>query len=388
MDRVSTKTLLTFAFLDAIYWGFGAASNGFLSSYLLSCGMSNSFLSIVLAIYMLCSFFGAFYWGGMCDKLKSNKKVFIPELLLTLLAALGIYFGAKSHVMIGAILFPLFGFCFMPLGSLLDAWMLKVFHQDAFLYGRARGTGSAGYAISALVVGQLINTFGYQMMPICFVGCAFITFVITILLKEEAYVVNKKVEKADPKQLFKIKPFIYLLVILFLTGLALSPYNNLKIVILQSVGGDVGMLGIDSFVGVMVQAVFIFISGSLRRFPQYVRLLIMTICIAITMVLCVLASNPYMIILGTVFVNISYGFMLPTAREMTEMNITGSLKNTAHSLADAMFGSFAGVIALLYSGTLMDVFGVKFVAMIGLGIMLVPVGMSMYGMMQEKKVKG
>ena len=70
--------MLLFSVLDAIYWGFFAAFFGFITTYLLKCGLSNSTLSIVLAIYMACAFIGAFFWGGQCDKRKSNKKVFIP----------------------------------------------------------------------------------------------------------------------------------------------------------------------------------------------------------------------------------------------------------------------------------------------------------------------
>ena len=40
-----------------------------------------------------------------------------------------------------------------------------------------------------------------------------------------------------------------------------------------------------------------------------------------------------------------------------------------------MFGSFAGVIALLYSGTLIDLYGAKFVAFLGVIIMIVPTAM-------------
>ena len=385
MDRVNTKTILSFSILDAIYWAFYAASAGFLSTYMLECGMSNSFLSIDLAFFMVFSFFGAFFWGGLCDKKRSNKKIFIPEFILTVIVALGIFFFGKINIWISAVLYPVFGFLSAPLGSNLDSWMLKAFHQDAFTYGRARGTGSAGYAISALAVGQLISLLGYGVIPVSILVCAVVVLAIVLFLKEEAYVVHAHQDNTNPMELLKVKPYIFMLVIIFLTGLALSPYNNLKIVVLKSVGGDVGMLGIDSFVGVMVQAVFIFISGSLKRLPRYFRMFIMTSSIVVTLTLCATASNPYMIVIGTVFSNISYGFMLPTVREITENTVSGSLKNTAHSLSDAMFGSFAGMIALLYSGSLIDAFGVRFVAMMGIVIMVVPVCMTVFGIAKEKK---
>ena len=59
--------------------------------------------------------------------------------------------------------------------------------------------------------------------------------------------------------------------------------------------------------------------------------------------------NPWMIILGTVFSNMSYGIMLPTQREIVEANVPSTLKNTAHSLSDAMYGSFSGILASMNS---------------------------------------
>ena len=77
--------------------------------------------------------------------------------------------------------------------------------------------------------------------------------------------------------------------------------------------------------------------------------------------------------------------IVPTMREITEENVEGTLKNTAHSLTDAMFGSFAGVVALLYSGTLMDRFGARSVALLGMGIMVIPVTLSLFMLLKKKQ---
>ena len=386
MDTVDIKTFACFAVIDALYWGFIAAFAGYCSTYLLACGLSSTMLSMILAVYMAFSFVGAFFWGGMCDKLKTNKKVFIPEITAALVVALVIYFLASKNVIVAACIYPLFGFLFAPLGSNLDSWMLRSFNRDALVYGRARSLGSAGYAVVMLVMGNLIARFGYKMIPIAASTLALIVILMAVIMKEEPYGdKGNTVKPSNPTELLKIKPYIFMVIILFLTGLAVSPINNLKIVILQSVGGDVSNLGLDSFIGVMVQAVFIFISGNLRKIPAYVRMTVMSVCTLVTTVMVFLAGSPAMIIIGTVFANVSYGFMLPTMREITEKSVKGSLKNTAHSLSDAMFGSFAGIIALLYSGVLMDSFGARSVALLGAGIMIIPVAMSVFRMLKDMK---
>ena len=386
MNRVSFKTLAGFSLLDGLYWAYLASFAGFISTYFLDNGMSSSVLSIVLAIYMGCSFVGAFFWGGMCDKKKTNKKVFIPEFIVAVLLALTTWFMASRSLMIASVLYPIFGFMSAPLGSNLDAWMLKSFNKDAGIYGKARAIGSAGYAVSALLVGQLISRLGYIVMPIGTISCGLIVLILAISLSEPEYGAGAQhVEPANPSELLKIKPYVFLLVILFATGLASSPINNLKIVVIQSVGGDVGILGIDSFIGVMIQALFIFSSSKLKKIPVYFRLFLMSAFVMLDMILIVTAVNPAMVILGSVMWNASYGVLLPTMREITERSVSGPLKNTAHSMSDAIYGSFAGIISLMYSGTLMDKFGARSVAFLGLGIMVIPFAMSLVSLLKNAK---
>lgn len=389
MNIVDLKTFVKFASLEALYWAFIASFAGYASTYLLSCGLSSTALSIMLACYMGCSFAGAFFWGGLCDKMRTNRKVFIFEFAAALIAATAIFFVASKNVWIAAIMYPLFGFLYAPLGSNLDSWMLRSFNRDAGIYGRARSLGSVGFAVMMLIMGQLINRFGFIVMPIMFISSSVLVLIMAMITQEmpyEARVVTA--QKENITELFRIRPYMFLIAILFTTGLAVSPINNLKTVIISSVGGDVSILGLDSFIGVMVQAVFIFISGSLRRIPADLRLLLMSVCELITMVLIFTAAGPAMVILGTVFNNVSYGLMLPTMREITEKSVSGPLKNRAHSLADAMYISFAGIIALLYSGVMMDNLGARSVALLGMGIMMIPVALSAFRFIKNKNAAG
>ncbi|MCR4950881.1 MAG: MFS transporter [Solobacterium sp.] len=386
MDVIDKKTFFGFAFLDFLFWAYFAAFIGYISTYMLACGMKSSVLSIVLAVYMACCFAGAFFWGGQCDKRRTNKKVFLFEFTTAVILALIVYFMADKNIWVSAVIYPVFGFFAAPLGSNLDSWMLRSFDRSASVYGRARAIGSLGYAVVMLVCGQLINRIGYIVIPISsiIVACGVIT--LAVFMKEKEYsAVQASAEKVRTADLLKIRPYIFMIAVVFLTGLAAAPINNLKIIILQSVGGDVSLLGVDAFIGVCVQAVFLFISGSLRRIPRYFRLLLSTTCCLAMLALTNFAVAPFMIIIGTVANNVSYGILIPTMREITESSVTGALKNRAHSLSDAMFGSFAGVIALTYSGFLMDTFGPRSAAFLGMCIMAVPIAMTLFAMLKPAK---
>ena len=381
---INEKLLIRFSILDGLYWAWNASFCGFITTYMLNCGMDRTALSLVLAAFMLLSFIGAFFWGGQCDKLRTNRKVFLVAFAVSAILAFVTYFLAGNVLVAAALLYPVAGFLISPLGANIDGWMLREFHLDAALYGRARAIGSSGYAVAMLVVGQVVNRLGFGALPVCFGILSILVFILAFTAKESPYGERARTLKpANPAGLLKIGPFLFLLAILFFTGLAISPVNNLKNVLLESVGGDVGTIGIDAFLGVMLQAFFIFLSGKMARIDKHLRLFLVAFTVFLTMVCVIVAADPLFIIVGTLFTNASYGIMLPTMREITEDTVPDELKNTARSLTDAVFGNFAGILALLYSGWMMDSFGAKSVAWLGLCVMVIPVVMSLMKMRKK-----
>lgn len=383
MKNKSNSLLVVFSILDSIFWAYFAVFLGFMTTYFLECGMTNSMLSLVLAVYMACSFLGSFFWGSVSDRRRTNKRVFLPLLLVSMLLGLAIFFLAPHNILLVAILYPVIGFLVAPLGSCLDTWMIRSFDNDTALYGKARGIGSAGYAVAMLAGGQLVKRIGYWMIPVMTLVLYVPVFLITLLIREKPMTqTSKSGEKADVRHLLSVRVFIILLIVLFTSGMAVSPVNNLKIVMLKNVGGDVGILGLDSFLGVLVQAVFIFTSGKLKRIPTRTRLLLMSLCLLMTLLLNGFAQSPAWIIIGTLFSNVAFGFMLPTSREIVSSNVPESLITTANSLSDAMYGSFSGVVALSYSGFVMDRFGPRSVAYLGAFILIIPITINLVSILR------
>lgn len=378
MNRISNTIIAKFAVMDAVYWSFTAATYGFLSTYMKACGLESSILSILLAVYMAMCFAGSFFWGGRCDKAGTNKGIFIPEFIGALIIAVLVWFFADKNLIISMVLYPCFGFMMAPLGSNLDGWMLRSFNKDGMIYGRARAVGSLGYALMSLVMGQLINILGYAAIPIAACTAAFIVLILAFTTAEKPFEeTGQRASAVSPKELLKIKPYIFMLIILFLVGISISPWNNLKIYFIEEVGSDVGMLGVDSFAGVLVQAFVIFISGNLRKIPTYLKLFMVTALVMGTMVIGYLSVNVWMVLAGSICYNIAYGIVLPTSREISNASVPAELRNTAYSMSDATLGSFSGILALLYSGVMMEVFGVKSVCLLGMCIMVVPCVMAL-----------
>ncbi len=367
---MSKKQFFGFAALEISYWCFHASFICYASAFFLDNGISNTAVSLLLAGYMLCSFIGSIVWGSVCDALGTNKKVFL--LGLTVSAALiGIIYVFGGNLALMAVVYPLLGFFFVPQAANSEAWLLSACHHDQKIYGYIRSTPSMAYAVWAAIIGRLIDVKGYVVMPI---GAAayFVAVIAAALVLPDSVPVKSgsraRFSRKELAALFSNQAYRRLVVVLFLVGLAIAPVNNLKIIVLESVGGTVTHVGLDSFASALTQVPFIMLAGWLSRIPLRTRYTVMTVMPLMMILLCLFAVSPAMVIMGSVVYNVAYGVLLPTMREVTERNVQESLRNLGHSLSDAVFTSFSGVVSLIYAGAIVDGLGVK--AMLLLSVLI------------------
>lgn len=369
---IRKNTVAAYGLMNGLFYAWNAAFYGFMSTYFLKCGMSASALSTLLAMYMAVCFAGALFWGRMCDRFHTNKKIFILCFILVMISA-GISFQyASENMTIASIMYLIMGFMLASLGSNQDAWILRAFHQDGKLYGKARAAGSFGYALSMLITGFLIKRFDYPVIQIMQVLLGILCLTLAFALPEGTYETKKNHgERGSVKTLLHNPVFLFLLSFLFLEGLADSPVTNMKTVFMQDAGGDVSMLGLDSFLGVTLQAVLIFFSGRILKLKTKTRLIIVALTSMLNMVLIATAMNPYMVMAGTMLWNVSFSFRLPTEREVVEKYTDPSVRNVAHSMADAVVNNMAAIISLTYSGKLISLYGCRSIALTGIVIMII-----------------
>ena len=361
--ETETKILLRFYSLEVTYWLSFGSFTAYAGAFVLSKGMSPSMLSVMLAGYMLCAFFGQFFWGSLCDQLNTNKKIFRIGNLLLLLLYVCIYFSSSLTLTI--VLYGMLGFVQPPLASNLDTWLLKSFRHRPQVYGPARGCASLGFALFMLGFGYLIQQQGFYVMPISAFFFIMMNLLISSFIPDSPKLVSgSKMSVKDIGALSKVPRYVFLLIVLFFLGFAISPLNNLKIILLTRVGGNISNQGFDSFIACFSQFPFFFLAGKLSRFKVNHRLLLCSILPLCSMIITFLAVSPTMVIIGSVITAISYGILLPTTREIVIKNVSASLQTTGHGVSDAIYGSFSGVLSLVMVGQIIDNYGIKIVLLI------------------------
>lgn len=366
------RVWIGFSLLEISYWCFHASFIGFLMSYLLTKGITNTMISIFLASYLLTSLFGSVIWGIVCDRFQTNRKVSVACFLIAGGVMYAIFFS-EGNVALLALLYPILGFVALPHAVNIDSWLLLVCKNDLSVYGKIRCTPSLMYAVTSVVLGRLIAAHGYFLMPVF--GTFFLTTGIgaALVLPEGEKVVQDQGENDfgahSIKQVFHSASYRYLIVLLFLVGLAIAPMNHLKTAILENVGGTVLDLGIDGFISAITQVPFIACADKVEKLPLRIRYLLVTGLPFIAYLLAYCAVSPVMVFAGSGLINFGIGILLPTMRSVTETSVPPAFRNLGHNIADTVFNSVTGMLSLVCSGIVIGVFGVK--SMLGLCIVII-----------------
>lgn len=376
---MSKRLWFGFSALEVAYWSVHATFIGYVSAYLIHRGCSSTFVSLLLSANLLMAFIGSMFWGAVSDRYQTNRKTFFVSVAVSYLLLNLIYFCAGSTPVL-ALCYPLLGFFYQPMAANADAWLLAACRRDQRVFGRIRSMPSLFYAFVCAINGRLIAAYGYRFMIIggtLFLGILLATAFLLpdVRLSEQGK--NAPVSIGAAVKLMKNRHYGYLIAILFLVGLAVAPINNLKIVVYENVGGNVAHIGADSFFGALTQVPLIAMAGVLQRISLKKRYLAMTAFPLGMLLLTYGAVTPAMVIAGTVFYNIGYGFLLPTMRDVTETYVDSENRNLAHSLSDAVFNSFSGVVSLLYAGAVSDRWGVHAMLLICAATAMIPVCMAL-----------
>lgn len=362
MKAMKKSYWIGFSLLEISYWCFHVSFIGYLMSFLLSKNISNTILSIFLASYLLASFLGSLVWGTVCDRFHANRRVSIACFLAAGILMYMIYFCSGSVPML-ALLYPLIGFVSLPQGAIIDSWLLQTCENDLSIYGKIRCIPSLTCAITSFTLGRLISAFDYYFMLIF--GTIFL---LTGILTARLLPGNQNVRSDSPavsfsfrsvKHLFTNHSYRYLILILLLIGLAIAPMNNLKAAILEDVGGTVADYGIDAFISAIIQVPFIAFAGKIEKYPLRTRYILTALLPLMALSLAFCATSPAAVFAGSFFYNIGVGIILPLMRSVTEKSTDPAFRNLGHNIADAVYNSVAGIISLLYSGVVIDIFGMK-----------------------------
>lgn len=383
---LSKTQKIRFSIMQATYWCSFASFMSFSIAYVRTKGISATYIGIMGAVYMLCAVAGQFFWGSICDRFQSNKAVFV--LTNSLLIAVSFVFYFTYSPLFILLTYAALGFLQSPTASNLDTWILRNANNAFTEYGPIRAMGSLGFAIFIFFYGILISRKGYWVMLIFLTLFSAATIIIALTMPEKktnsGMVTVNKINFSDIKALFSVKPYLFLLIILFFVGFSNTSILQNKILIWEYFHAPISYQGFDSSVSALFQVPFLFLTATLTAINVRLRLTV-GICFTFIMLLVIyFAAMPQVVVAGDLINGIGYGLLLPSMREIIATSTSAKLSTTAQGIGDAVYSSLSGIMGSLLAGLVIDSFGVKTMVFICTIVFIIPLSLSLLTLIPKK----
>jgi oligosaccharide:H+ symporter len=311
------------------------------------------------------------FMGYLCDLKETNKYIFIISFLILFL--LIVPFPFYNSFLLVTVVMGMIGFIWSPQQSILDSWIMESSPELANNYGFMRAWGSIGFALTVIVTGRLIEEFSWNIIFLGFGLFSLFTLGAALLSEDKKkrdsdFTINQITSltggenSRNPLRLLKNLDFLFLLVISFLMFIPNQLIFTFLPTIIEHLGGSPSYQGYVQFFTALSEAPILFLAALfLKRYKPKPLLLVSAIFYLIRMVLVARATGPTYLLYFGLLQSLSFAIFLPTARFYVNLIIPDGLKTTAQTLLTTICFGLGGIIASLFGGFLIDVYGLKVV---------------------------
>lgn len=360
-----------YAGVQSSYWISILAFSGFMTVYLSYRGFNDTQIGLTASMISFLTISFQLFISNFSD---AHQQVPIKKLVAGLYVT-GIVLGTLLWQLPMAI--PLMMVCYAAAGGfeysiygLLNAQVMQYTNAGIPVkYGWPRGVASVVYALLALLFGALAEQFSPAILMPIFL-CASLLAILMVLLMPDvkilstqwapAYVQEKHQEHTGYREMLSGSPVFFVFLVASVTLYAgISPSMLFLVRVIQSLGGSSRQLGIAMFLQAGVEMPIMFLSPWLmRRFKPELILSFSFAFYLIKSLLLVFAPNMGLLYAAmglSVFCFGLYGF---ASVYFVNKLVKPGEKVRAQGLL-TLCGSFGGIIANLFSGMIMDAWGLK-----------------------------
>lgn len=350
------KLTLKFSILQFTLWTTWCSFFSFAAMYFVDSGYGYSFVGVALSVAIGCGIAGQVFWGFLCDKIQSIKKVYILVNILLLLAILTLYRPVSPiHILISI---GFFGFCQTPLPAILDSWILKKHVANSLDYGFIRMWAALGFSLFGWIVGINIEKAGYWVMFVYagfFITCTTVVSLLTADAEGSDQGIKLKDMGPGYMKLLKNKKYLLFLAACLMIGLGNQASGNLRAMVVTEVGGNSDSLGMIIFLAAITELPFFFFSSKIfSRFTAKQCFVFSCCAYMIHFIIVALAKSIAAVAFGMMFHGIGFSVLLPNLRAFAYNNVPEELRTSGLTLTDALFAGLAGVISSAFGAIIIE----------------------------------
>jgi MFS transporter, PPP family, 3-phenylpropionic acid transporter len=358
-----------FSLLLWVYWASVVTAEGFLVPYLRENGYSAYQAGLVMSAVFLLSIPGQPLWGHVCDRVGRHRPVFVGSMVIAGAVMLLVPVVINSLAAVLALVMVL-SFTASSMPGNLDGWiMARRARIPGIEYGVARGMGSLGYAMFAVILGSVLDRWGLHLIFPVFTGFALTSAILAMITPDSGsrwnrlYRQRTAVPEGSPSLVHLIRhnhryrAFVVSAVILFTAFRA--TYTFLPVLIMDLGGGN-RHIGLAHSVAAATEIPVMFLAGWIIRRVRADRMILGSMIIfVVRMAFYPLARNPETIIALQALHGVSFGlFLAASVYYIDEIAPAGS-KSLFQTLAPSMYFGLGSVTGSAVGGAVVEALGLS-----------------------------
>lgn len=349
--------------------------------YLTSIGYSPVERGILISSIAIVTIIVQLIFGYLSDKYKTVKKIFIVIMIVFAASSWIFYTVDSRQFILHLILVALCG-GFSNLGmGVQDNWVLETDARTRDLFSVIRAFGSFGWAIGGIILGYLINSFGYKSLSVTVLFFTIVTLGGCFLLGDASKSndpTTKCITKEDVIELVKNKSYILVIIILFLLS-CIQMFNNYtlidKIMILGGTSKDVGITA--TIKGLAELPMFFAGPMLLRKYKAKALLVVSAIAYTIQFILFGFANTVSVLLWLIGLQMLTNPCLIIASKVMIDELTSDACKSTGQLVAMSIYTGGASLLIPYLSGVLTEWkevnFTLFFAASLGIvALMLIP----------------
>ena len=326
-----------------------------LADYCKNNGLAGTQISLILSITPIMMLVIQPLVGMIADKIGHKKTLFISSLLASV-SYLGYLYKSDFGWLIFVTLFM--SLFYNGIQPVLDSLSLQLANSNKkFSYGSLRIAGAAGWAITGIITGQVIDAINIKVIFLVSAISMFLVFLCSNLLQNEKDEVNTHEKKTFKyfKDVISSRRLLFLLLCVFLVSTSATTIWNFYSLYMKENGASATLVGIGlSFQGICELPLFYFSAKIIFRLGLKVTLVMTVLATAIRLLLYSVVQDPVAAISIEVLHGLSWSLFWVACVESVSRMVDEKWMATGQSLLYAAYFGAGAIAGNFWTGYLYD----------------------------------
>lgn len=366
------KQLITFIgmyIISYLAFAFGTVQ---IVPYLTSIGYSPVERGILISSIAIVTILVQLIFGYLSDKYKTVKKLFIVIMMIFAAATWIFYTVDSRQFILHLILVALCG-GFSNLGmGVEDNWVLETNEYTRDLFSVIRAFGSFGWAIGGILLGYLINNFGYKSLSVTVLLFTIVTLGGCMLLGDASKSYEEtaqSITKKDIIELFKNNTYILVIIVLFLLS-CIQMFNNYTLIDkIMILGGTSKEVGITATIKGLVEVPMFFAGPMLlRKYKAKALLVVSAVAYTVQFVLFGFATTVTGVLVLIGLQILTNPTLIIASKVLIDELTSDACKSTGQLVAMSIYTGGASLLIPYLSGVLTEWKNVNFTLFFAAGL--------------------